>query len=197
MSSDKTLVYVSGAPGSGKSTLMAHLTRACPRDTRLTPFAHDVLHLPAGDGSTAVELGRRRETFSGTDALSMSVQPRAVAFLTEWPGTLLLGEGDRLANMNFLGAAWRAGYTVHLIHLHTPQELLDERCAERGSEQNPQWRAGRVTKAIRLAATAEAIGFAVHTLDGRNDVPCLSASAVAAVPALAALLPPEAPERAT
>lgn len=199
----RTLVYLSGAPGAGKSTLMAHLTRHCGRTPITGIIAHDLLNLPiqaalpVGRYASAVELGRRRETFSGTDALSMSVLPQAEQYLAR-PGlarTLVLGEGDRLANMRFFTSARTLGWDLTVIHLNAPESLLDTRCAARGSTQSQTWRNGRYTKARNLVRTATEHGIPVVTLDARNDVPCLSTSAVEAVPALAALLPPNAPER--
>lgn len=200
----RQMVYVSGAPGTGKSTLMAHLTRACGRTPIHGTIPHDLLTLPTADRlpparfNSAVELGKRRETFSGTDALSMSIQPKAVQYLAR-PGlahTLILAEGDRLANLRFLASARELGWTVTLIHLHAPPALLDERCAVRGSAQNELWRRGRITKASNLARLTEDAGHPVVRLDTRNSTACLSADAVAQVPVLAALLPADAPERA-
>lgn len=153
---DLTLVYVSGAPGAGKSTLMRALTAGCDREPEAKPFAHDWLYDPREAGvllsRLAVELGRRRESFSGTDALGMSVSPVACRWIAERPARLVLAEGDRLANRAFLAAAADAGYAVNLVHLWADPATLDARCAARGSKQNDSWRKGRTSKAANLAA---------------------------------------------
>lgn len=217
MSSDRSagsLVYLSGAPASGKSTLMARLTRYCVRH-ELTPNsigpARDLLHLPRPAAltlasSAAIELGRRREAFSGTDALPMNAVIAAEQFIsTSAKGySLILGEGDRLANRRFLLGARDAGWDVTLIHLDAPAPVLDARCRDRGSTQSAGWRAGRETKAVNLATQMLSEGLRVHLFPTHalhtsattpaDTIAAVSAAVVRTVPVLAALLPPDAPE---
>lgn len=105
------LLYIIGAPAAGKSTLMAELTRYCHRSSRPKPFAHDVLLNYDGE-IVGAEMGRRRGTFSGTDALSMSVSPLACRFVAAQQFPLVLGEGDRLSHLRFLDSAAAAGVDV-------------------------------------------------------------------------------------
>lgn len=145
------MLYLIGRPGSGKSTLCSNLTDGLePLSVESKPFAHTVW--PGG----VVELGLHRGSFSGTDALSMSVQPKVVAWLAEEAPAMILGEGDRLANSKFFNAVREAGYTLCIGRLIVSASVADERCRRRaenlGSEpQNAGWLAGRVTKAARLA----------------------------------------------
>lgn len=134
------LLYIIGIPGSGKSTLAAELVKGRRRRVRDVPFVHTVYE----DG--LIQLGRERTGRSGTDALSMSIQPNVLAALeaAKWPR--VLGEGDRLTNRKFFEAAREQGYRVDVVLLDTPPELAAERREARGSEQSESWLKGRETK---------------------------------------------------
>lgn len=143
------LVYFVGAPGVGKTTLMEALTARCERQSETKPFAHDWLYRDTTP--VAIELGRRRESFSGTDALSMSVQPKAIQWLGRKRHELLLAEGARLANLKFFYAARDVGYQVVLFYLIASNADLDARRVERGSSQKPSWMKGAATRARKVA----------------------------------------------
>src|SRR5947208_9892815 len=103
------LIYLIGAPGSGKSTVMAAATAHLHRTALPGRPARDLL--TDTTGPIAVELGARRGSFSGTDALPMDAVRHAEAWLRDThPGApLVLGEGARLGNARFLQAAVQAG----------------------------------------------------------------------------------------
>lgn len=145
------LLYLIGQPGSGKSTLCEALTAPLsPSSVEERPFPHIVW--PGG----VVELGARRPKFSGTDALSMSVQPKVLAWLEEEAPGLVLGEGDRLANGKFFAAVLTLGWSLQLVRLAVSSPVAEQRRYERsqvlGKAQSAAWVAGRITKARHLAA---------------------------------------------
>lgn len=151
----KDLVYLVGAPGVGKSTVMAVLTAGLHRVPRVSgQLRYDGLYPATAPPQTprcvGVELGARREKFSGTDALGMAVNPDAIGWISDTTEPLVLGEGARLANARFLLAAVMAGYRLHLVHLSADPAVLAARRAQRGSNQNPAWLRGAETRARRI-----------------------------------------------
>lgn len=142
------LLYLCGAPGVGKSSVMRVLR--APWDQEVMSAAtvpHVRLRHPASRVPAGLELGVPRPSFPGTDALSMSIGPRAAEFMLRTPVPFVLAEGARLATRPFLGACATGGVNVTLVHLRADPELLDERWRARGSKQNPSWRKGAATRA--------------------------------------------------
>lgn len=140
--------YIIGQPGAGKTTLVRALTDGLHKQAVTWPVAHIVY-----PDVSAIQLGADRDDFGGTDALGMSVQPKALDFLdwaqSNWHGAF--AEGDRLANGKFFEAVIALGYELEVIHLDASDELAAARRAARGSTQNEGWVKGRVTKTRRLA----------------------------------------------
>lgn len=188
-----TVVYLFGPPAVGKSTLMRELTGHCRRINVTAPF-HRVLLLPphrdrADRNPAAVELGCDREGFPGTDCLPYNVHERVCAWLGEPAPPLILGEGDRLADMRFLSCARAAGHTVHAVHVTAPPQVLEDRHARRGAHQSRTWRKGRHTKATNLAVAAAAAGITVTTINADTVPTAMLWTLVRAVPALGLLRP--------
>jgi hypothetical protein len=183
-----TLLYLSGEPGIGKSALMAELTK---RWTRLP--VNPGPNAPArdwllSDGArlssiVAVELGKRRDSFSGTDALPQTAILAAEAYLRSGQAaeetSLLLAEGARLANRRFLTAARDSGWRVILAHLVGARAASVRRSARADAlgvpEQNPSWVKGRRTAAANLANDASSWGCTVIGLDAEDPPETLAA----------------------
>lgn len=160
----KTLIYVIGEPGAGKSTAMRKATEHFGRHPQQAPFAHDLL--VSESAIVAAELGKRRPTFSGTDALPMNVITKAERFLYETLAPVVLAEGARLGCRRFLEAAVEAGYQTHLLYLTTPHAAAQR--AARPGEQKPSWVKGAATRAENLANT-QIDNVALHRIDGSTQ----------------------------
>lgn len=149
-------LYLIGAPGVGKTTLMAALTAPLGEpEVVATP----VPHLKWRE---VVEVGRRRGEFSGTDALGYAVVPSAVAWVrSEQRPEWLVGEGDRLACRPFFDALRAAG-DLDVVLVDAPRLVAFQRMCDRAARlgrppQSEAWWKGRVTKAHRLADEYDAL----------------------------------------
>lgn len=147
-------VYLIGAPGSGKSTAAAAM-RALSGKSQ--PHEEPIPHMVMWRGGMPwyAELGRKRASFSGTDALAMDIIGKAIEFVHTKPFRRLFAEGDRLANARFFAEVKAAGYDLQVVYLTLPREKLEERRAlrtkELGKAQDPTWLKGRDSKNHTLA----------------------------------------------
>jgi len=155
----KELIYLIGQPGSGKSTVAAELFKRLPCGQKEEPFAHIVY-------PNAIQLGAQRESFSGTDALPMNVQPKVVPMMKDTDCQYFFGEGDRLANEKFFLAVAGAGIRLRVFFLRTSNATAAERREKRGSKQDVTWLKGRITKVNNLWRTW---GITPHTLNGEQE----------------------------
>lgn len=144
------VIAIGGEPGAGKSTLMNKILdeytwRMEYDKVKLVPY------LTNTDG--VYILGKYFEegqTFSGTDRMSMAVQPEAIKFLASLPDdSIVLFEGDRLFTASFLEHCLD-NYDLEIIYLETDKSIREERYAERGSNQNETWLQGRETKIANI-----------------------------------------------
>jgi broad-specificity NMP kinase len=147
----RELLYVCGAPGVGKSTLMRELR--APWDCEVMGrevVPHVRLRNVASGSIHGLELGVPRPQFPGTDALSMSISPHALSFLSSVYHPFVMAEGARLATRPFLGTLAQQGVRVTLVQLTAHPSLLDERWRLRGAKQSVSWRKGAATRAARI-----------------------------------------------
>lgn len=152
----RTFLYLIGEPGVGKTTLMRTLTDGHAPWVTHAPFPHIVYD----DGGVA-QIGVNREAFSGTDGLSMSIQPKVTEWLQQRPYRHLLAEGDRLANAKFFRAVAEAGYELRVAYLVGQDAAAARRLARAQTmhfaPQDPGWVEGRKTKVRNLAMEFSAL----------------------------------------
>jgi hypothetical protein len=107
------------------------------------------------------------EVFSGTDRMSMAVQPEAVKFLAYLPeNAIVLFEGDRLFNNSFLEHC-SENYDTKIIYLKTSKDVRTERYKDRGSNQNETWLRGRESK-INNILTNMTLMFITETFENNT-----------------------------
>jgi hypothetical protein len=195
-----TLVYLSGEPGTGKTSLMRELTApwsaitidgsidaparvAYYTNPRQPPATDDGLWWWERPELAAVEIGRHRPMFSGTDALPQTVIKPAEVYLLSGQAaretSLLLAEGARLANRRFLSAALEADWRIVLVHLANAAAAGERRRARAAAahtvEKHPSWVMARRTAAANLAELVGDWGCTVLTLDAARPLPELAA----------------------
>jgi dephospho-CoA kinase len=142
------VIAIGGEPGSGKSTLMNRLLDYYNpikkyNEVKLVPYLqkNDIYFLGKYDEG---------EVFSGTDKMSMAVQPEAIKFLsTLSDNSVVLYEGDRLFTSSFLENCAEK-YDLNIIYLETHKQVRKDRYSERGSNQNETWLSGRETKIANI-----------------------------------------------
>ena len=135
---------IGGEPGSGKTTLMKEIIGYFGVEPKYDSFKL----VPYLQKDNIYVLGKYEEgeVFSGTDRMSMAVQPEAIKFLETLPSdSIVLYEGDRLFTASFLEHCLEK-YDLKIIYLSTTKDIRTERYKERGSNQNETWLQGRETK---------------------------------------------------
>ncbi len=159
------VIAIGGEPGAGKSTLMKEILKRrdcmeCYDKVKLVPFIQT--------GNVYI-LGKYEEgeTFSGTDRMSMAVQPEAIKFLTTLPdNAIVLYEGDRLFTASFLEHCLD-NYDLEILYLETDKNIRKERYAERGSNQDETWLRGRESKINNILSNMTLM-FSVTKMKNNN-----------------------------
>ena len=148
MRGNMKVIAIGGEPGCGKTTLMKRIIE----DIKPIPKYSEFKLVPYLQKDNIFILGKYEdgEVFSGTDRMSMAVQPEAIKFLDSLPkNSILLFEGDRLFTASFLEHCVE-NYDTSIIYLKTERSIRQDRYKERGSNQNETWLAGRETKVSNI-----------------------------------------------
>ena len=138
------VIAIGGEPGAGKSTLLKEIIKHYGVEPKYDAFKL----VPYLQKENIYVLGKYEEgeVFSGTDRMSMAVQPEAVKFLKSLSNdSIVLFEGDRLFTVSFLEHCLDK-YDLSIIYISTTKQIREERYKERGSNQNETWLQGRETK---------------------------------------------------
>ncbi len=165
------VVFIVGAPGVGKTTLIESLIDSFavyeiekPKWTITPPWAL-VGHY-------------QKQTFGGGDTLGYTQGADAVRFMLDDLASqknikVAILDGDRMSTRNVLQQVREAGLKPQCWHLIANDQALTERCNKRGSNQNPTWAKGRQTKAANFAALFTEPGEQIHQIDTTDMSPSM------------------------
>ena len=148
--SKRSMTYIIGIPGSGKSTALA----GALRDDAILKENVASGEVPFIEYSSGlIQVGRNRETYPGTDVLPYNAQPKVLKWLESLPtGAKVVAEGDRLANGKFFNALLTSDWDLKIIHIYARPVLGLKRSIERGSNFTESWYKSRVTKVDNIVA---------------------------------------------
>ena len=148
------LAYIVGVPGAGKSSAVTAVVEEVLGKgvLRREPFKHTEYR-----GGDVVVLGEFRESFSGTDSLSMSVAPKVLLWLESTRAKLVIGEGDRLGGASWLGKVADMGVKVRVVMVEVSVEVQQARLQERGSTYSSVWLKARLTKCLKTVSAFDGI----------------------------------------
>jgi len=137
----KTLLYIAGLPGAGKTALLSAALKDAPYTVDRQFFQKRIYAggVMLGGDRLSERLNLPGEAlFSGTDALQRHVQPKAIQWFKDCPYTAVVGEGDRLCNRSFFEGVMQWGWDVHILLLNCPVALAIQRQIERGYRVSDQ-----------------------------------------------------------
>jgi len=154
----RKIVAVGGVPGTGKTTLFRKFMESLEWE-RMEPLK--MLPMLYNKEHDLYILGKYEdgETFAGTDRLSMAVQPIAQEFVSTCSSNILF-EGDRIFNQSFLEFSSNLNNVeLQIVYLKAPQSILEQRYADRGSDQSETFLKGRATKYNNILSSFDLMSY--------------------------------------
>ena len=133
------IIAIGGIPASGKTTLMRNIIK---HYMPLKTFKYKLVQGLYNRQQNIYIIGiYTNELFSGTDKLSMAVQPHFIELLKKVPRGTFLFEGDRLFNQSLFDKV-----KCEKIILETDSNVIESRHVERNDTQTERFKKSKQTK---------------------------------------------------
>lgn len=102
------------------------------------------------------------EIYSGTDRLSMAVQPHAERFIKSQcvageDDVRIIAEGDRLTTPSFFSNIMELDLDLQIVYLNVPPDVQESRRSERMDTKKGSWLKGRETKLSSITSRFECV----------------------------------------
>tara|TARA_R100001460_G_scaffold29165_1_gene58102 strand:- start:351 stop:866 length:516 start_codon:yes stop_codon:yes gene_type:complete len=133
------IIAIGGVPASGKTTLMRQIIK---RYMPLTTFKYKLVQGLYNKKHNLYIIGiYNNELFSGTDRLSMAVQPCFIELTKKIKKGIIIFEGDRLFNQSLFDKV-----RCEKIVLQTQQNIIKQRHIDRQDTQTQKFKKAKQTK---------------------------------------------------
>jgi dephospho-CoA kinase len=163
------IIAIGGEPASGKTTLVKSVLRNLGQGRK---FKFKKLRGIYYNSKRTFVLGVYDESlFSGTDKLSMAVQPDVEEFVKSTMrkdrSYKIMFEGDRLFNLSFLSMCQQWGLKAFVIKCSDEQKKL--RHLTRGDDQSDSFLRSRATKVKNIQAKIDCKEVINETEENRSQ----------------------------
>ena len=139
------IIAIGGEPASGKTTLMKKIMR---NYAPLKNFSFGLVRGTYNLKQNLYFIGIYDDsTFSGTDKLSMAVQPHFFKLLDKLQDATIVFEGDRLFNQSLFDK-----YNCDIIVVEADRETLHKRHKKRADNQTEKFKKAKKTKIANIIA---------------------------------------------
>ena len=133
------VIAIGGVPAVGKTTLMRRVLRAFKP---LKKFKYGLVQGVYNKAKRVYIIGiYDNSMFSGTDKLSMAVQPHFKKFINKVPEAKIIFEGDRLFNQSLFDEI-----KCNIVVITADDKVIDQRHELRSDNQTEKFKRSKQTK---------------------------------------------------
>ena len=140
----ETIIAIGGVPASGKTTLVRKLMQGLGK---WEPYEHRLVKGHYNIEKNIYVIGiYNNDLFSGTDKLSMAVQPVFLDWVPTTNGATIIFEGDRLFNQSLFNKYRKTKIYV----VEAMPDIIDQRRNDRATEQSIKFLKAKHTKILKV-----------------------------------------------